>query len=103
MLRFDVTDSFSKDLDSEVFKDYMKVKHSDSKWSNFAPFVMSRNYEVVADKVKDLTIYCDDVWVCSFPRSGTTLLQEMVWLILHDFNYEKSKAQILDERFPEIE
>lgn len=103
MQRFNISDSFSKDLDSEVFKDYMKVKYSDEKWSKFKPFVMSRNYEVVADKIKDFKVHCDDVFVCSFPRSGTTLLQEMVWLILHDLNYEKAKATVLDERFPEIE
>jgi hypothetical protein len=42
----------------------------------------------------------DDVWVATFPRSGTTLTQEMVWLIENDFDFVTAQKKTLGERFP---
>ncbi|XP_055844005.1 sulfotransferase 1C4 [Episyrphus balteatus] len=44
-----------------------------------------------------------DVWVVSFPRSGTTWTQEMVWLIANDLNFKKARDQFLTKRFPFFE
>lgn len=48
-------------------------------------------------KVRD-----DDVWVCSFPRSGTTLTQEMTYTIM-TLDFKKATTVNLDDRFPMIE
>lgn len=45
----------------------------------------------------------DDVWVVTYPRSGTTFTQEMTWLLLNNFDYKKAKEIILDDRFPFLE
>ncbi|XP_015512976.2 luciferin sulfotransferase-like [Neodiprion lecontei] len=44
----------------------------------------------------------DDIWVCSFPRTGTTWTQEMVWCIANDSNFERAKV-LLNDRFPYLE
>ncbi|CRL04054.1 CLUMA_CG017167, isoform A, partial [Clunio marinus] len=44
-----------------------------------------------------------DVWISTFPRSGTTWVSEAIWLICNDFDYETTKKINLEERFPFIE
>lgn len=45
----------------------------------------------------------DDIWVATFPRSGTTWTQELVWMIANDVDYEGSQRTPLTERFPFFE
>lgn len=45
-------------------------------------------------------VYPDDVWVSSYPKSGTTWCQEMVWLICNNLNFEAARAESLRTRFP---
>ncbi|XP_058063295.1 sulfotransferase 1C4 [Anopheles bellator] len=45
----------------------------------------------------------DDTWIITFPRSGTTWTQEMVWLICNDLNFETAKQVPLTKRFPFFE
>lgn len=54
------------------------------------------------EEIKKMEMRDDDVWVCSFPRSGTTLTQELVYLIL-TLDFEKAKSVQLDDRFPIID
>ena len=44
----------------------------------------------------------DDIWVCSFPRSGTTMTQELVYLI-QTLDFETANTVLLDARFPMID
>lgn len=37
----------------------------------------------------------DDVWISTYPRSGTTLVQEMAWLINNNLDYERSRREAL--------
>jgi len=45
----------------------------------------------------------DDVWVASFPKSGTTWTQEMVWNIMNNVDLETAKSESLDNRVPFME
>ncbi|XP_014227316.1 estrogen sulfotransferase [Trichogramma pretiosum] len=45
----------------------------------------------------------DDTWVLSYPRSGTTWTQELVWLVANDLDFETAKSRLLAERFPFLE
>ncbi|KAK5644366.1 hypothetical protein RI129_005666 [Pyrocoelia pectoralis] len=53
----------------------------------------------VCNVIENFTVYDDDLWICSFPKSGTTWTQEMIWMILNDLNFIKGK-RCLGERFP---
>ncbi|XP_054289995.1 sulfotransferase 1C4 [Macrosteles quadrilineatus] len=44
-----------------------------------------------------------DTWVVTFPRSGTTWTQEMVWLIANKLDFETAKQIPQTERFPFFE
>jgi len=67
------------------------------KWLKFTSFA---DY---ADELWNFEARADDVYICTFPRSGTTLTQEMIWLLCNDLNYEAAKATELVKRFPLFE
>lgn len=97
-----------EDINDPIF---LKVseKLSNEKYSlvtpNFGsnqPCVLTLRYTKLADKIKSFQIYSDDVWVLSYPKTGTTWTQEMVWLICNNLDYKGAEI-ILDTRFPFIE
>ncbi|KAF4524247.1 hypothetical protein B566_EDAN008793 [Ephemera danica] len=45
----------------------------------------------------------DDVWVVTFPRSGTTWTQELVWLVANDLDFDFAKRVPQVQRFPFFE
>uniref|UniRef100_A0A182RPQ6 Sulfotransferase domain-containing protein n=1 Tax=Anopheles funestus TaxID=62324 RepID=A0A182RPQ6_ANOFN len=80
-------------------KQYADVPVSIPNWEPPAYCYTNRfqNYE------KDLLgmeVFPDDVWVASYPKSGTTWCQEMVWLICNDLNFVAARAESLRTRFP---
>lgn len=62
--------------------------------------------EQVVEKLNDLKSFefqSNDLICASFPKSGTTLLQELIYLIENDFNYDLAKKKDLSERFAFLE
>lgn len=59
-------------------------------------------YRDCADPIYSFSVKKTDVFVASYPKCGTTWTQEMVWLLMHDFDYEGAKVE-LDSRFPFLE
>ncbi|EFN66998.1 Sulfotransferase 1C4 [Camponotus floridanus] len=45
----------------------------------------------------------DDTWVLSYPRSGTTLTQELVYLLANNLDFHTAGKKLLHERFPFLE
>ncbi|XP_003424762.3 luciferin sulfotransferase-like [Nasonia vitripennis] len=56
-------------------------------------------YAKFADAIENMEVRDDDIWVCSFPKTGTTWTQEMVWCIANDLDFDGAKV-VLSERFP---
>jgi hypothetical protein len=81
----------------------VKIKRNDEKWKNFPAHTFPKELTDRIVSLKDLKIFKDDVILCGFPRSGTTLMQEMIWHIVNAFDFEKGKSAILDRRFPLLE
>ncbi|KAJ8913236.1 hypothetical protein NQ315_016179 [Exocentrus adspersus] len=93
-------------VDAEVNKELLKyftgertgfVQVGPKKW--FLP----SGYEREAAKYYNFRVKPDDIFVVTFPRSGTTWMQEMVWLLENDLNYEKAAETHLKRRFPFLE
>ncbi|XP_065082227.1 luciferin sulfotransferase-like [Ochlerotatus camptorhynchus] len=91
-------------------RDYVLVKPNDySKvpitLSNWAPELCCLNtrYQTLDQRIKDMEIKPDDVWLVTYPKSGTTWCQEMIWLICNDLDYEKANSINLTNRFPYLE
>ncbi|CAH0400058.1 unnamed protein product [Chilo suppressalis] len=57
----------------------------------------------MAPKIYNMKIRSDDVWVITFPKSGTTWIQELVWLVANHFDYANAETIPLSQRFEFIE
>lgn len=58
---------------------------------------------VIADLDREFDAREDDIWVVSFPKTGTTWMQEIVYLLGTNLDYETAKNQRQVKRFPYLE
>ena len=56
--------------------------------------------ETIQKIENDFKFYPDDVLIATYPKSGTTLLQEIAWLIGNDANTDLAKSKLLIQRSP---
>ncbi|KAM3960562.1 sulfotransferase [Aphomia sociella] len=66
-------------------------------------YIMPASFRDHAEAIYNLEVRPDDVWVITFPRSGTTWTQEMIWLAKNDLDFEGANKIPLYERFPMLE
>lgn len=69
---------------------------------NYNGCFITERYEKFASEIENFEVNDSDIWVSSFPKAGTTWLQELIYLIATDFDYENAKVY-LTQRFPFIE
>ena len=64
---------------------------------------MPRCFTREENKLTELSVRADDVWISTFPKCGTTWTQEMVWNIVYNLDFVTAKTVELDERSPYLE
>ena len=74
------------------------VKRLDEKWKNFPKCVATPENVERFDSYKNFSIRPDDIFILGYPRSGTTRLQELVWIIANDFDFETQLEYDCDTR-----
>lgn len=55
------------------------------------------------DTVKDLKVRDDDIWIVTYPKTGTTFASEMIWLLVNDLDYAHAAREILVRRLTHVE
>ncbi|XP_048510868.1 luciferin sulfotransferase-like [Athalia rosae] len=88
------------DLVDLLYKSF--YNSSDHGWVKLEGCVLPGHYKKFADVIENFEVRDADVWVCTFPKSGTTWTQEMVWCIKNELDFEGAKV-ILNDRFPFLE
>ncbi|XP_058831220.1 luciferin sulfotransferase-like [Topomyia yanbarensis] len=90
--------------------DYVLVKPTDYSmipvtWPDWKPeqCCLNKRFKALADRIKNMDVRLDDVWLITYPKSGTTWCQEMIWLICNNLDYEKANNVQLTDRFPFME
>ncbi|PSN57720.1 hypothetical protein C0J52_00308 [Blattella germanica] len=59
--------------------------------ANPGSIIFPSTFALVGDKIQNFKVRPDDIWILAYPRTGSNWLQEMVWLIGHDLNFEEAK------------
>lgn len=64
--------------------------------------IVPRKFAEIGESIRNLTTYPDDVWLVSYPRTGSTWAQEMIWLLGNKLDFEGTK-QMQQIRSPIVE
>ncbi|CAG9859342.1 unnamed protein product [Phyllotreta striolata] len=60
-------------------------------------------FENYAQQILDAPVREDDVWLISYPRTGSTWCQEIVWLLGNNMDFQKAESTLQQIRAPLIE
>lgn len=60
-------------------------------------------FEGYLEIMKDFKVRDDDIWILTYPKSGTTLGTEMIWLLCYDLDYEEAAKTELIRRLTHFE
>ena len=57
---------------------------------------MNKNILEDGPKIYNFQLRPDDVWIVTYPKCGTTWTQELLWLIMHNADFEGAKPYVYD-------
>lgn len=57
-------------------------------------YTMPSQYKEKRHLLDNFEVFEDDIWVCSFPSSGAPWIQEIIWLLMNNFDYESTNESI---------
>ncbi|KAF9418523.1 hypothetical protein HW555_004672 [Spodoptera exigua] len=66
-------------------------------------YILNAGYRDYASEIYNFEVRPDDVWVTTFSRSGTTWLQELVWLVANNLDFETARSESITKRFSYME
>ena len=69
-----------------VFNDLVRYETGLVMWRYYA--------EHLAERIYNFQLREDDIWVVTFPKSGTSWTQELVWCMVHGLDHELVNTNI---------
>ena len=88
--------------EKELLKRFFKTPLDDYIRYPHGPVIMPRTYLDIEERIRNFDVRKDDIWIVTYPKSGTTWTQEMVWQIVN--NMDKERGQLpLFTRTPFLE
>ncbi|CAH2240194.1 jg1759 [Pararge aegeria aegeria] len=66
-------------------------------------YFFPKEFLTLAPSIYNMALRSDDTFVVTFPKSGTTMTQELVWIVCNNSDYENAKSTALSTRFPFLE
>ena len=91
-----------KQFDIKYVDDQMFTKGKLIK-TNIADYFLPEFFKKHLSQFKSIELRNDDVWIVSFPKSGTTWIQEIVYLIVNNCDFSKAKSKSIEDRMPFID
>lgn len=97
-------DNFVKAYLSEkpkILSDYNKNLNNVNRNENAC--VLPYLYAKKAKDYQNFEVRKDDIWLITYPKTGTTWTQKMLWLLAYNLDYETDKNKRFWERCPFLE
>ncbi|KAL7020041.1 hypothetical protein ACKWTF_011357 [Chironomus riparius] len=66
----------------------LQVKRLDGKWKNFPASILRPLHAEKLNSFVNFPVRSDDIFIFGYPRSGTSRLMELVWIIANDCDFE---------------
>lgn len=66
-------------------------------------YVLPNEWRNTGDRIYNFQQRSNDIFVMTLPRSGTTLTQELVWLLVNNLDFDNAKKFTIEERAPTFE
>ena len=101
-----VWETFSEEEQKKIGYDQLWGENStykDPLLSSPYNVLMPKYYASISDKISNFKVRPDDVWIVTYPKCGTTWIQEIVWHIMNDVNKELGRQLPLFARSPHLE
>lgn len=70
---------------------------------HFRKIFLPAEYKAIANDLLNFEVREDDVWVITYPKSGTTLMCNIVWLLKNNLDFQTDTAVRLNARAPYLE
>ncbi|XP_074649900.1 sulfotransferase 1B1-like [Tubulanus polymorphus] len=64
------------------------------------PFSVTNHSKELIDKIMNLEYREDDIIIATYPKAGTTMTQEITWLVMNNGDLEAAKQDYLSARMP---
>src|SRR5437868_8839042 len=92
-----------KEINDELKPIWMNLKYFKHKCALIKNYLLPEQIIGKLNQIQNFEFNKNDLICISFPKSGTTLIQEIVYLIETNFNYESAKTIDISERYSFIE
>ncbi|CAH0718740.1 unnamed protein product, partial [Brenthis ino] len=94
-----------QDVEPELAEELMKHSTEKTGFVRVGPkgYFFPTKFKEFAPSLYNMEVREDDIFVVTFPRSGTTWTQELVWLLQNNLDFEKAINTSLPTRFPFVE
>ncbi len=90
MEKFEILDRYANKVRptemGNVYKEKLLVRYKNSDIRD--PVVLAPSILEDIDFIENFEVFEDDVFLAGFPRSGTTFTQELIWIILNNYDFE---------------
>lgn len=92
-----------KSINDELKPIWMDLKYFKHKGALIKNYLLPEQIVGKLNQIENFQFNNSDCICASFPKSGTTLIQEIVYLIETNFDYQSAKENDISERFSFIE
>lgn len=95
--------NIGKEINDELKPTWVNLKYFKHKGAMIENYLLPEQIVGKLHEIKNFEFNSNDCICASFPKSGTTLIQEIVYLIQTNFDYESAKKFDISERYSFIE
>jgi len=58
------------------------------------PVIMPRTFIPIKERIRNFNVKPDDIWIVTYPKSGTTWTQEMIWQIVNNVDLDRGQLPL---------